>query len=106
MLKNLSFEEVDHVPLLTALKREAQFPGWLPQDVAGDDRYRGLQSLCNDIIQSATGTGHPVCNLIRNRNPGPTNGFGDTQKMFVASAQAWEIIRVWLRTEGINRNWW
>ncbi len=60
MLKNLSFEEVDHVPLLTALKREAQFPGWLPQDVAGDDRYRGLQSLCNDIIQSATGTGHPL----------------------------------------------
>jgi hypothetical protein len=84
------------------LKREAQFPCWLPQDVPGDDRYRGLQSLCNDVIQNRD---MPV-DLIRNRNPGPIDGFGDTQKMFVANAQAWEIIRVWLCSEGVKRNWW
>jgi len=102
-LKNQPFHKVEHVPLLHALKREAKFTGWLPQDVAGDDRYAGLQKLCNDIIQSRH---FPAINLIRNYNAGPINGFGNTKKMFVADAQAWEIVRDWLHTEGIKRNWW
>ena len=102
-LRNLTFRDVEHLPLLSA--REAKFKGWLPQDTAGDDRYAGLQKLCNDIIQSTVNVNMPS-NLIRNDNPGPINGFGKTNKIFVADAQVWQIIRDWLHTEGIRRNWW
>ena len=98
-LRNLTFRDVQNLPLFTALKRESRFKGWFAKD---DDRYCGLQSLCNDIIQSVNMEAH----LIRNENQGPINGYGDTDKMFVADDQAWQIIRDWLLTEGLRRNWW
>ena len=61
--------------------------------------------LCNDIIQSTVNVNMPS-NLIRNDNPGPINGFGKTNKIFVADAQVWQIIRDWLHTVGIRCNWW
>jgi len=99
-LRNLSFADVQHVKLITALKREAKFTGWLPRDVLGDDRYAGLQKLCNDIIQSVK------IPLIRNDNVGAINGYGDTNLFFVADDQAWQTIRNWLHHEGTKRAWW
>ena len=101
-LRNQTFHDVDHVKLFTALKREARFTGWLDQT---DERYIELQTLCNDIRESTVNVQVPII-LLRNGNPGGPNAMGDTNLMFVANDQAWQIIRDWLHTVGFQCNWW
>ena len=101
VLRNLTFDDVRNVKLFTALMREARFR-WLEQD---DDRYTGLQDLSNDIRESTVNPQMPV-NLLRNENEGGYNACGDTGKLFVADAEAWQIIRDWLFNMGIKRDWW
>lgn len=101
-LRNQTFQDVQHIKLFSALKREARFPGWLDST---DERYVGLQTLCNDIIQSTVNVQMPLT-LVRNENCGAINGFGDTNLFFVADAEAWQICRDWLQALGIQSGWW
>ena len=101
VLRNLTFDDVRNVKLFTALMSEARFR-WLEQ---GDDRYTGLQDLSNDIRESMVNPQMPM-NLLRNENEGGYNACGDTSKLFVADAEAWQIIRDWLFNMGIKRDWW
>ena len=100
-LRNLTFDDVRNVKLFTALMREARFR-WLSTD---DPRYTGLQSLSNDIRESTVNPQMAIL-LLRNENEGGPNALGDTNKMFVADAEAWQIIRDWLFNMGMKRQWW
>ena len=102
VLRNLTFDDVQNLKLFSALKREANFRGWLSPT---DDRYIQLQGLCNDIRESTVNPQMPIT-LLRNDNEGPDNAMGDTDLMFVASAEAWQTIREWLYDVGLNCDWW
>ena len=100
VLRNLTFDDVRNVKLFTVLMREAQFK-WLEQS---EPRYTGLQRLSNDIRESMVNPQMRM-SLLRNENEGGYNACGDTGKLFVADAEAWQIIRNWLYHMGLRRNW-
>ena len=95
VLRNLTFRDVQFVPIFRALKREAKYPGWLEKH---DVRYTMLQKLCNDIRESNVNLDLDGP-LLRNENDGPPNTTGDVNLMFPDSPEAWQIIRQWLYNE-------